>query len=98
MDGCMNTSLSNKCALVTGASKNIGREIALALAGAGADVILVARTESTLSAVATEIRTQFGVGVEIIVRDLGDQGDLADLERRIGGLDRLDIVVNNAHL
>ena len=47
--------LDGKVALVTGASRGLGRAMALGLAGAGADVALVARDRATLEPVAAEI-------------------------------------------
>jgi 2-deoxy-D-gluconate 3-dehydrogenase len=49
-------SLTGKSALVTGASRGIGRAIALAYAQAGADVAILARSRAELDALATEIR------------------------------------------
>jgi NAD(P)-dependent dehydrogenase (short-subunit alcohol dehydrogenase family) len=54
-------SLAGRVALVTGAGRGLGRGCALALAEAGATVVLVARTESELAAVAQEIRERGGV-------------------------------------
>src|SRR5829696_5313429 len=48
--------LDGKRAVVTGASRGLGRSMALALAGVGADVVITGRTQSTLDATADEIR------------------------------------------
>ena len=58
-------TLSGKRALVTGASRGIGRSIALALAEAGAEVVLTARQQPELEATAPEIRAlgQQGIGL-----------------------------------
>ena len=50
--------LSNKVALVTGAGRNLGREIALSLAEAGADVALTARSTPEIEKTAVNIRKQ----------------------------------------
>ena len=52
--------LDGKTALVTGAGRGIGRAVALALAAAGAELMLVSRTQSELDAVAREIATRGG--------------------------------------
>lgn len=88
-------SLSDRVALVTGASRGLGAEIAVALAGAGADVAVHGNTRSP-EATCTRIR---GLGR----RALPVAGDLADpavserlVEETIGGLGTLDVLVNNA--
>jgi 2-dehydro-3-deoxy-D-gluconate 5-dehydrogenase len=88
--------LDGKTALVTGASRGIGRAIALGLAEAGADVALVSRTRSHLEEVATTIR---GLGRRALVLPV-DVSDLklippmvADTVAAFGGI---DILVNAA--
>ncbi len=88
--------LSGKRALVTGASKGLGKAIAAALAEAGARLALVARSPEPLKAAAEEIRAGGGeadafpadVAVEEQVRALADT-----IMERFGGI---DILVNNA--
>jgi 2-deoxy-D-gluconate 3-dehydrogenase len=88
--------LNGKKALVTGASKGIGRAIALAYAEAGADVALVSRSAELLEGVAKEIEER-GRRAVVIPADLTDREAAADAVRRsIDELGEIDIVVNNA--
>jgi NAD(P)-dependent dehydrogenase (short-subunit alcohol dehydrogenase family) len=88
--------LTGKTAIVTGAGKGIGRRIALGLANAGARVVLAARTEAELEAVADEIRSAGGEArAHVTDISLSDQVDalIGDTVEAFGGV---DIVVNNA--
>lgn len=88
LDGCV--------ALVTGAGRGIGAGIAEAYAQAGADVVLVARTESDLKQVAGAVRA-LGRSALVIPADLGDVSRAAVIvERIIAEYGQLDLVVNNA--
>ncbi|WP_139492409.1 SDR family NAD(P)-dependent oxidoreductase [Brevibacillus dissolubilis] len=62
----------SKTALITGASSGIGRELAIRFAQDRHNVILVARSEGKLKELADQIRTQYGVTVTIIAKDLAD--------------------------
>jgi NAD(P)-dependent dehydrogenase (short-subunit alcohol dehydrogenase family) len=89
--------LSEKIALVTGASRGIGRASALALAKAGAHVVAVARTEGGLSELDDEIRAATGQPATLVPLDISD-GDAVDglglaLHQRFG---RLDVLVHAA--
>lgn len=84
--------LDGKVAVVTGAGRGLGRACALALAGAGADTVLVSRTLSELETVAAEIAGEGGRAMPLVC----DVGDMADIRTKIGGLDRIDILINNA--
>ncbi len=81
---------------MTGASKGIGRAIALAYGQAGANVIATARTASEIEDVADSVRG-FGSKAIAIVADMGVEADIENLaraaENEFGGI---DILVNNA--
>lgn len=92
----MSGTLNNQAALVTGASRGIGRAIALSLANAGADVAVVSRSAESSESVCAEIRA-------IGRRAIALQADVADAEavnaavdKALRELGRLDIVINNA--
>ncbi|MDF1664396.1 MAG: 3-oxoacyl-[acyl-carrier-protein] reductase [Planctomycetota bacterium] len=85
-----------KVALVTGASRGIGRAIALRLAKDGAKVVLVARNEEKLAAVAKEI-TDAGGSALVKPCDMSDAAAVKDLVKGTAKeLGRLDVLVNNA--
>lgn len=89
-------AVTDKVAIVTGAGRGIGAASALALAEAGADVVLTARTEEQLHVVAKQIE---GMGRRAVVvpMDVNDTDALGGLvEAATAQLGRLDIVVNNA--
>ncbi|WP_336208364.1 SDR family NAD(P)-dependent oxidoreductase [Nonomuraea sp. LPB2021202275-12-8] len=89
-------ALDGKKALVTGASKGIGKAIALAYAEAGADVALVSRSAEALGEVAKEVEA-LGRQAVVIPADLTDRdAATAAVHHAIEGLGHLDIVVNNA--
>lgn len=87
--------LDGKVAVVTGAGRGIGAASALALAEAGADVLLSARTDEQLQGVAQQI-ADLGRRALVVAADLSDLDAVGALaERAVEGLGRLDIVVNN---
>ncbi len=91
----MDLGLGGKRALVTGASRGIGRAIAGALAAEGVRVALVARTANDVEAAAAGIRER-GDSAIAIARDVSDEpgasATVAEAIERLGGL---DILVNN---
>jgi NAD(P)-dependent dehydrogenase (short-subunit alcohol dehydrogenase family) len=93
--GSMN-QLQNQVALITGASRGLGRAMALAFAREGAMLSICARGQAALEATADECRRQ---GAEVLTT-VGDVGVPADRERLVSrSLDlfgRVDILVNNA--
>ncbi len=86
--------LDGKTALVTGGGRGIGRAVALALAAAGAELVLVSRTASQLEDVATEIARHGGLAT-VVPLDVTDSAAVRDA---VAGLGALDILVNNAGL
>jgi 3-oxoacyl-[acyl-carrier protein] reductase len=92
------TNLSGKTALVTGASRGIGRASALALAKLGAQVLIhYGRAKGEAEAVAKEIRDAGG-RAEIVAADLAAPEGAHELARQVRAIvgDRLDILVANA--
>jgi NAD(P)-dependent dehydrogenase (short-subunit alcohol dehydrogenase family) len=88
--------LTGKNAFVTGASRGIGRSIAIALAAAGADVALVARSESGLAETAEQIAV-LGRKAVIIPADVtSQQAVAAAVAAAIDQLEHVEVVVNNA--
>lgn len=87
-------SLTGKKALVTGASKGIGASIAIALAQAGADVVLVGRTQESLSATRTTIEN-LGRSTETLIADVESRVQISEAFKSIEQLN-VEIVVNNA--
>jgi len=89
--------MSNHRALITGASAGLGREFASQLAVAGTDLVLVARREERLQALAADLSKAHGVSVAVIRADLSNPGAPAVLfdETRRRGLD-IDYLINNA--
>lgn len=88
--------LHGKVALVTGSSQGLGKGMALALAAAGADVIVNGRDASKLKPVVNQV-AEHGVKAHAIAADLGDRSDVKHLvEQAIKWQGHLDILVNNA--
>jgi len=88
---------SRPVAIVTGASRNIGRAIALALAGAGTSVVIVARSDrESAEAVAREVEAA-GVEASVVLADVARESS-ADIivDHALERFGRLDILVNNA--
>ncbi len=85
-----------RCAVVTGASRGIGRSIALALAEAGTDVAVTARSQSELDELAERIRGM-GRRALAISCDVTDQAQVQRLAASVyESLPQVDILVNNA--
>ena len=92
------TQLTERVALVTGASGGIGAGIAQMLASDGAQVVLAARREEQLERVANSIRAAGGFALAVVT-DLSDDKSLANLvERTRVELGPIDVLVNNAGL
>ncbi len=87
--------LDGKRALVTGGSRGLGRAIALALAEAGADLILVGRTKESLVKTASEIEA-LGRRAWTLVADVGHREQCQQMCREALAIGTIDILVNNA--
>jgi uncharacterized protein len=83
-------------ALVTGASTGIGAIYADRLAKRGYDLILVARNEQRLNAVAKHLRAETGVQITALTADLNDKAGLAKVEAVLREDPKITMLVNNA--
>ncbi len=94
--GLKEFDLAGRVALITGAGKGLGEQIALALAEAGADVALAGRNTKNLHSVAAQIR-EMGRKAVPIKADVRREADVARMVKRtVDVFKRIDILVNNA--
>jgi 3-oxoacyl-[acyl-carrier protein] reductase len=89
----MDLGIKGRTALVCGASKGLGRACAQALAEAGVNVVIVARTADALDAAASEIRTATGVQVSAVACDITTPEGRA---KALAACPQPDILVTNA--
>jgi NAD(P)-dependent dehydrogenase (short-subunit alcohol dehydrogenase family) len=89
----MDLGLRGRKALITGASKGIGRACAEVLAEEGCDVALVSRTAADLERARTEIAGKYNVGVRVFPLDLSDS---TNVDKVASECSDIDILVNNA--
>ena len=82
-------NLKNKVAVVTGATKGIGRATAIALHQVGANIIAIGRNQSELNSLKKKLKTK----IKIFPCDVNDY---EKIKKIIYGLNRVDILVNNA--
>ena len=92
----MSDTNTKGAALITGASSGIGAVYADRLAKRGYDLILAARDEARLNALADRLRGETGAKVEVIKADLTDKADLLKLEQRLAADKAITTLVNNA--
>ena len=92
----MDLGIKGKVALITGGSRGLGRQSALALAHEGVDVAICGRTERSLSSTVTEIK-KLGVNSLGIIADVTESADIGSLHSEVcESLGAVDILVNNA--
>ena len=92
----MNMKLKDRTAVITGASKGLGRAMALALAAEGARVALVSRDREKLTAVADEV-TAAGGRATVFTADVTSEEDVRRVESEILAVyEKVNILINNA--
>ena len=91
-----NKKLSGKTALITGASKGLGRAMAVALGAAGARLALVSRDVKQMEDTAAAVREQ-GAEAEVFRADVTDEAQVLQLEKDVlAKMGKIQILVNNA--
>lgn len=92
----MSESLRESVAIVTGASKGIGKSIALSLAASGSKIVLASRNQEELDALAKEIRARGGTSLGVPT-DVSDEVQVLRLVKMtMAEFGRIDVLVNNA--
>ncbi len=90
--------LQNKVAVITGASRGIGKAMAMAFAAEGTHLVLAARTKNLLDEVAQAAR-RHAIEVETVIGDVREEGQVKNLvQTAVQRFNRLEILVNNAGL
>jgi uncharacterized protein len=90
------TASSDGTALITGASSGIGAAYADRLARRGYDLILVARNQTRMSALAEKLRAETGREIKIVAADLTTKADLQCIEKILAETPSITLFVNNA--
>jgi hypothetical protein len=86
----------NGIATITGASSGLGRIYADRFATRGYNLILIARRKERLDALAQELHKKYGVNVDVVVADLGNEADLDRVGKAIAANDKITVLVNSA--
>ncbi len=90
-------SMKGKVAIVTGASRGIGKEIVFGLASLGCDVALVSRKQEMLDQVAQEVKDKYDVRAFPIACHCGKEDQVQAMVARVSDeLGRIDVLINNA--
>ena len=89
----MELNLNNKNALITGASKGIGKAIAESMAKEGCNLILTARSSDKLNELKIDLQKKYNISVEVIAKDLAKKNAVEEVSAFCGNI---DILINNA--
>tara|TARA_B100001250_G_scaffold408476_1_gene430955 strand:+ start:1363 stop:2148 length:786 start_codon:yes stop_codon:yes gene_type:complete len=92
----MEINLKNKTAWVFGGSKGIGRAIAIELANAGANILLIARGKNGLKKTVEQLCTKLDQKHDFLSIDMGKREDLVNKLESYININRVDIVINNS--
>ena len=96
--GTVSFNFSGEVALVTGASRGLGLEIAQAFGASGATVVITARREQWLSEAEQALKDQ-GVAVHAMIADVADPASVEQLvQQKLAACGKIDVLVNNAGL
>ncbi len=89
--------MEGRVAIVTGASRGLGKMMARTLAEAGASVVVVSRDQETVSAVAAEIASTYGTPCRAVACDVTDEDQVRRLVgTTVDAFGKVDVLINNA--
>src|SRR5580658_3900392 len=88
--------MNGKVCVVTGATSGIGKATAAALARQGAELVLVGRDRGRSEATAAELARVAASPPRVEVADLSSMAQVRALADRLGAMDRIDVLINNA--
>lgn len=95
----MEFDLDGQTAIITGAGRGIGEEIAHTFAGCGANIVAAARTESEIAATVDDVEAEYGVEGLVVPTDLRDVDEIEALvEHTVAEFGQSEILINNAAL
>ncbi|MBI9051673.1 MAG: SDR family NAD(P)-dependent oxidoreductase [Anaerolineaceae bacterium] len=83
-------------AFISGASSGLGASFAQQLAFCGFDLVLLARREERLKAIASQLESEYSIQCEILLVDLSNPKEIEDVAKHISQMDNLDVLVNCA--
>jgi NAD(P)-dependent dehydrogenase (short-subunit alcohol dehydrogenase family) len=96
MQAMSERKLAGRVAVITGASKGLGKAMALALGGAGARLVLVSRNLEQLKATAEQVRS-LGAEAEVFTADVTDEQQVKEFEQAVlNKFGKVHILINNA--
>ena len=90
--------MNGQVCVVTGGTSGIGKAAATALARLGAQVLLVGRDHGRAEAAAAQIGSVSALPPKVEIADLASMAQVRSLAGRLAGLERIDVLINNAGL
>ncbi len=88
--------MKRNIAIITGATSGLGKCFAQKLASKGLNLIITGRREALLNELASKIKSDFGVEVEVVIGDFADKNHIDNLCKKLENIENIEYLVNNA--